>query len=260
MFRCLTGTAGLFFCSALLVAQQIGQPAPKGVPARSSPADYTAHISAGGLTYAASLVPADQVKHIFAFDISKNYVVFEVAVYPEASAQADLDPENFIVRSSPSGDSVRPTDSVTVASVIQQKNLPPLPSRTPPVTVATQVGYETGTDPYTGRRVHGTYTSTEVGVAGADNGVGAGPQRLPSPGGYPQDRELLENQLSDKSLPAEKVQHATAGYLYFTSSSLKKKADGVYELEYLSSSQEPVLNGASSSSQKVQLRIPAKTR
>jgi hypothetical protein len=124
------------------------------------------------------------------------------------------------------------------------------------VTASTEVGYESGRDPYTGQRVHGTDTATQVGV-GAGNDA---PRPMPSPGGYPQDRELLENQLWDKSLPGGRVLGPTAGYLYFSSAALlKKKASGVYEIEYLSSGQEPVLNG-NAAQQKIQLRIPMKSR
>jgi hypothetical protein len=251
MSRCVTGTAGVLLCCAVAFAQQ----QPRGVPARSSPNNYTAHLTVDGLTYAASLVPADEVKHIFAFDISKSYIVFEVAVYSQTGLPVNLEPDGFVVRSSQTGDSARRADSTTVASVIQQKNIPPPPSKVGPVTASTEVGYESGRDPYTGQRVHGTYTAAQVGVGAGDNG----PRPMPSPGGYPQDRELLENQLWDKSLPGGRSPGPTAGYLYFSSASLKKKASGVYELEYLSSGQEPVLNG-SAVQRKIQLRIPMKSR
>jgi hypothetical protein len=252
MSRFVTGTAGLLLCSAMAFAQQ---PQSRGVPARSAPGDYAAHVMVDGVTYAASLVPADTVKHVFAFDISKTYVVFEVAVYPNAGSPLKLEPDGFVLRPSQNGEPVRNTDSTTVASVIQQKNVPPPPSKVGPIVAATTVGYESGRDPYTGQRVHGTYTSTQVGVGAGDDGS----RPMPSPGGYPQDRELLENQLWDKSLPAGKSSGPTAGYLYFSSASLKKKANGAYELEYLGSDQEPVLNG-STRQEKIQLRVPAKSR
>lgn len=250
MVRLLTGLAALSFGSAMIFAQQ-----PRGVPARSSPDDYAAHLSANGVTYAASVLSPAEVKHAFAFDISKSYVVFEVAVYPQSSVRMDLDPDGFIARSSHTGEPQRPSDSVTVASDIQQKNLPPPPSKGPAVTASTAIGYESGTDPYTGQRYHGTYTASQVAVDNRDNF----PPVAPSPGGYPQDRALLENQLWDKSLPQAKIERPTAGYLYFPSSLLKKKSSGEYELEYLGSGNQPVLNG-STSSQKILLVMPAKTR
>src|ERR1700684_1861063 len=99
MVRFVTGAVAVWLCSSILSAQQ-APPQPKGGPARSSPTDYTAQVSTGGVTYAAALLSADQVKHAFAFDISKSYVVFEVAVYPQASSPVEIDPDGYIARSS----------------------------------------------------------------------------------------------------------------------------------------------------------------
>ncbi|MDQ2840589.1 MAG: hypothetical protein M3Y72_06040, partial [Acidobacteriota bacterium] len=203
---------------------------PHGLPARASANDYAAHVQVGDVTYAASLLSPDQVKHTFAFDVSKMYLVFEVAVYPGGSSTAPvpLDPKGFVIGVG-RGDVVHRADAVTVASVIQQKNLPKPSSREGSVVASTEVGYESGTDPYTGRRVHGTYTDTQVGVGtGRDNG----PTAYPRSGGYPQDRQLLEDQLWDKSLPENKILRATAGYIYFPISLLKKQPNGLYTLEY----------------------------
>jgi hypothetical protein len=80
--------------------------------------------------------------------------------------------------------------------------------------------------------------------------VGGGPvPQFPSPGGWPQDRELLEQQLAERSLPAGRFDHPVAGYLYFPHSLLKKKAKGVYELVYLA---DPAGT--------VELIVPAKNR
>ena len=242
----------LFLIAAQIVSGQTRQ--PQGVPARSAPTDYAAHVEVGGVNYAASLLSADEVKHSFAFDISKTYVVFEVAVYPATTqkAPASLDPEGFVVQTSASGDVAHRADSVTVASVIQQKNLPPLPSSPKPaVAVSTEVGYESGRDPYTGQRVHGTYTDTQVAV-GKDNR----PPNYPQPGGYPQDRELLEAQLWEKSLPEGKLTRPAAGYLYFPASLLKKRPGGIYRLEYLGSADQEAAGSAPL--EKAELQIPSK--
>ena len=251
MHRFVTGAAALFLCSGVVFAQQ-----PRGVPARSAPADYTSQVTVNGVTYAASLLSPEQVKHAFAFDISRSYVVFEVGLYPTAGTRLNLDPDGFVVRSSHAGEDIRSSDSVTVASDIQQKNLPPPPSNRPSVTASTAIGYESGTDPYTGQRYHGTYTASQVSV---DNSRDNLPPVMPSPGGYPQDRALLENQLFDKSLPQARIDRPTAGYLYFPSSLLKKKTGREYELEYLGSDQQPVLNRGAST-QKVVLMVPARTK
>ncbi len=254
-FRNLTAVQGAFllFSAGVIWAQQ---PSPRahGVPVRATPGDYPVHLQVNDVTYAASLVPPNEVKHIFAYDITKEYVVFEVAVYPGVGSQMNIDPGGFVVRIPRTGDVAHNADSVTVASVIQQENLPKPPSKVGPVMASTEVGYESGTDPYTGQRVHGTYTATQVGV-GAGNDPG--PPRYPAPGGYPQDRQLLSSQLWDKSLPEGNIQRPTAGYLYFPASLLKKKSNGVYALQYLGPQDQPQLANAAA---KVELSVPAKTR
>ncbi len=138
------GAVFLTICSLAFSQQQ-----PRGVRARSSPGDYAAQVTVAGITYAASLLPADEVKHLFAFDISKTYVVFEVAVFPRTISDFVLNADSFVVRSIQTGDPVRRADSATVASVIQQKNAPP-PNGS--VIASAEIGYESGRDPVTGRR------------------------------------------------------------------------------------------------------------
>ena len=75
MIRLLTGAAAIWLCSSVIWAQQPAPLQPRGVAPRSTPADYTAHVSINGVTYAASLLSPAEVKHAFAFDISRSYVV-----------------------------------------------------------------------------------------------------------------------------------------------------------------------------------------
>ncbi len=253
----LSQLAVALFCSAAASAQLPPQKQQsRGVPPRTSPADYPAHLELKGANYAAALLSSDQVKHIFAFDISKSYVVFEVAVYPAAGSRLEIDPDGFVVRGAQTADFIHPADSITVASVIQQKNLPRQSQKTGVVVASTEIGYESGHDPYTGRPVHGTYTASQVGVGTGPDGC---PPPMPSPGGYPQDRELLEDQLWGTSLPEGAIVRPTAGYLYFPASSLKKKAGNSYELDYLGSGRDepPPL---AATPQKIQLQVPAKSR
>lgn len=247
MSRACIGAAALCVCSSLLFAQR----QPQGIGARSSPSEYAAQTTVAGVTYAASLIPAKELKHLFPFDISKHYVVFELALYPGAGSHLDLNRDGFVAKTAIFGDPVRSADSITIASVIQQSNTPAQPPRMADVTVGSEVGYESGVDPYTGQRVHGTYTATQVGVSNRDNT----PPLMPKPGSTPQDRDMLEYQLWERSLPGGQIHQAIAGYLYFPSS-LLKKAHGTYYLEYAGS--EPVLNN-SASPQKIQLQIPTKT-
>ncbi|MBV9033875.1 MAG: hypothetical protein JO182_05225 [Acidobacteriaceae bacterium] len=238
------GTRALFFalCSTLLL---YGQDQPKGIHPRSKPEDYAAHmqIQSHGMIIAATALSPDEVKHLFAFDISKNYVVFEVACYPEANGRLQLQADDFVVKTNDKLELAHRADSQTVAASIQQKNTPRSPS-TPTIYTEANVGYESGTDPYTGRRVHGVYTGGGVGVSNYPT-----PQ-YPGPGGYPQDRELLENQLWNKSLPDGTFTAPVAGYLYFPSALLKKKTNGGYLLQYQSADL----------SSRMDLQVPAKTK
>ncbi len=65
---------------------------------RLSAADYAASASGEGVTYAATQLAPDQVKYMFASDISKVYLVFEVACYPSAQANSAVRPYDFLVK------------------------------------------------------------------------------------------------------------------------------------------------------------------
>ncbi len=218
-----------------------------GIPPRATPADYSASFQTKNAIFAASLLPADQVKHIFAVDISKTYLVFEVALYPPQNAKVTIGADDFLVKSGANSEFVHSADAVTVASVIQQKNTPRPPSgRNVEVVPSASVGYESGTDPYTGRRVHGVYTEAGVGVG---PNPGPDPRFPPPPGSSPYDRQLLEAELARRALPSGQFTAPVAGYLYFPASRVKKNSAGAYELDYLGDN-----------TAKVQLQIPLKNR
>lgn len=230
----------------LPVAKIPAQTGP-GIPPRGAPADYAVTLRTKNSSYAASLLPADEVKQIFAVDISKTYLVFEIACYPDPNGRVKIASDDFLLKTNGNSEFVHSADAVTVASVIQQKNTPRPPGgRDVAIVPSASVGYESGTDPYTGRRVHGVYTEAGVGV-GVD--PGPDPRFPPPPGSSPYDRQILEAQLAQKALPSGQFTTPVAGYLYFPASRAKKKSDGTYELSYLG---DP--------SAKVQLQVPAKSR
>jgi hypothetical protein len=76
---CLRALRSLLLCPALLLAQQSTAPPNRGVTPRSAAHEYPAQVTDGAITYAAAVVPQAQAKHLFAFEISKRYVAFEVA-------------------------------------------------------------------------------------------------------------------------------------------------------------------------------------
>jgi hypothetical protein len=214
-------------CTLGLLSLTLVAGTPPGIPPRATPDQYSAQGAQNGNVFAASLLPPDQVKHLFAFDISKDYLVFEVACYPAAQTSLKIEPASFLLNGGKEKEPVRPSDAQSVAGQIQSKNTPRLPSTSPQVYTTAGVGHESGTDPITGRRVHGTYTNVGAGV-----GVGNSPDNppsLPTPGGWPQDRELLQQQLAARALPEGSFERPVAGYLYFPRALIKNKKD-VYQL------------------------------
>lgn len=207
-----------------------------------SPSDYAVSAQLNGATLAASILSSDQVKHIFAVDISKSYVVIEVACFPGPNTSLDVHPDDFLIKTGTKGEFVHPADGVTVASAIQGKTLPPPPSRSTVHTEAA-VGYQTGTDAY-GRRVHSVYTEAGAGV-----GPDSNPPPDPRPGSSPQDRQNLEDQLMDRFLGEGRTAAPVAGYLYFPTASLKKSPANTYQLQYFGDA-----------GQKVDLSVTAKGR
>jgi len=238
--------------ATVLISIASAQTPVTGVRARATPADYAVSQESNHATYAASLIPAEQVKHLFPIDISKIYLVFEVACYPSQSGPVALNPvavnpRDFLIKSASHSEFVHPTDALTIAAFIQDKRTPPsLPGRGPQVTTEVGVGYESGRDPYTGQRVHGTYTEAGVGVTN-NPGPDMYPPR-PRPGSSPQDRQALENELSDKSLPQGTFTAPVAGFLYFAAEPLRKSKE-TYDLQHLDGS-----------AGKVDLMVPAKQK
>jgi hypothetical protein len=224
---------------------------PKGVHPRATPDDYAVKATATGDTYAASLVPAEQAKHLFAFDITGKYLVFEIACFPGENKSVQIDADDFVIKHGDKGELTHPVESSAVALAIQLQNLPKMPRRNGEVYTEAHVGYESGRDPVTGQRVNGVYGG---GGAGVERGGGPPPPNYPRPGGMPEDRELLQTQLQERGLPAGKFDHAVAGYLYFPRAAVKKDGSGSYALEHLGET------NAAGVSETVELAIPTKSR
>lgn len=227
---------------------------PKGLPPKPAPSDYAVQGTWQHATFAASLVPTKQVEHLFAFDISKSFVVFEVACYADSAAETRLSRVAFVVKTNASGDTAHNSEPETVASAVQRQNLPSMPSsHDSDVVTSANIGYERGTDPYTGRPVSGVYGGAGVGVEHGGPDRYPAPQN-PKPGGTSEDRRLLETQLRARSLPEGPVHQSVAGYLYFRKSDIKPQADGTYALEYMASDE------GSSATHAVMLAVPKKAR
>jgi hypothetical protein len=203
-----------------------------GLAPRPNAADYPARTTIKSATVAAALVAPEQVRKIFAADLSHaGYVVFEVAIYPEQNRPLDLTPADFMLRVPPDGSTMRPAEPAVVAAATipydkHTSNPPSLPGKVQ-VYTETTIGYESG-GPY---RRGGVYTGGGVGV-----GVGDHPVPPPPPPSSPkskdQARDELEALLSAKALPAGRIAQPVAGYLYFPKPSSKHKIDR-YELTWL---------------------------
>ncbi len=225
---------------------------PKGVHPRATPDDYAVKAAGNGATYAVSLIPADQARHLFAFDITGKYLVFEIACFPKESQPLQVDPDDFLIKRE-KGELTHETEASAVALAIQVENSPrPHPSSNTQVMTEAHVGYESGRDPVTGQRVGGVYEGGGVGVE--HGGPDQRPPDYPRPGGTPDDRRVLETQLQERQLPTGKFDHAVAGYLYFLKSAVKRDSGGNYLLEHLGET------NAAGVSETVELVIPGKNR
>ena len=227
----------------------------KGIPARPSASDYAARAQWQHATFAASLVPAKQAQHLFAFDISRSYLIFEVACYADDKASLKISRDAFVVKVNASGDSIHNADATTVASTIQRQNAPPMPSaHSGNIETAASIGYSHGTDPYTGRPVSGVYTSGGVAAESGDRRDMPPPDTSSKPGGTYEDRKMLEAQLRVRGLPDGPVDHAVAGYLFFRKSDVKAQPDDTYALQYLAD------DDGSGATHAVTISVPKKSK
>jgi hypothetical protein len=235
----------IFALGSICVCGQ--DPHQKGVHPRATPDDYAVRASGNSATYAASFIPADQAKQLFAFDITGKYVVFEIACFPKDNQPLQIDADDFLIKRD-KGEMAHEADPAAVAAAIQTANAPRPSTQNTQVVTEAHIGYESGRDPGTGQRVNGTYAGGGVGV---EHG-GAPPPDYPRPGGMPVDRDLLQSQLQARQLPSGKFDHAIAGYLYFPRSAMKRDSNGNYVLQHLGET------NAAGVSETVELAIPGK--
>jgi hypothetical protein len=84
------------FATAMLA--RAGVPPDTGVPPRDASTDYSAHGPAAAATIAADIIPANQVAKMFSSEISKDYIVVEVAIYPDNGVPFDVKLSDFALR------------------------------------------------------------------------------------------------------------------------------------------------------------------
>jgi hypothetical protein len=147
-----------------------------GVPPQDSGSRYQAHREADEATIAASLIPPREAAKLFTSDVSKRYIVMEVAVYPRSGHEVDIQLLDFQLKRESGGKS-RPANPEEVASV-WRRGRPALPYRPP--------------------------------TQGAPNEINGPAMYSSGP-----DARALEEKLQRLALPRGRTNRAVAGYLYF---------------------------------------------
>jgi len=210
----------IFLCLILSVFSGLAAAGdPAGVPLRPLPSNYSARQSAQTATIAAAIVPSGQAAKMFSPEIAKQYIVVEVAVYPESGNTVDVKPLLFTLRIGDRFNNAEQPGDVA----------PPPPSlrpgvgQSPRVTAETGVAYGRTTSPANGRSSQNLETYSNVTVA-----TGAAP---PAPPSSVPDPRILADKLWNKALPEGQTAKAVAGYVYFPRYAKKRKSDAL-ELSY----------------------------
>lgn len=198
-----------------------------GISPRSSPADYPVHQAAPGITVAATVLTAKEIKKIFPMNLdSAGYVVVEIGVFPEQGTQVKVDTDQFRLQI---GDDRTMRRAVEPAEIMADRqggkhHAPPqLPGNLPVSTTAT-IGYESG-GPYNRGGVY-TGASTTVGTGGP-----VGQPYPPPPPQAGKDPDDIEHDMVDKELATGMTTVPVAGYLYFAKPRQKQKNPS-YDLTY----------------------------
>jgi hypothetical protein len=222
------GTFCWIVCGALLMipAAVAGD---DGVPPRRSASDYPVQQNvkapAGLAAVGAAIVPADQVRKMFSSDISRDYIVVEVAMYPADGRSFEADRYDFGLKiGGAKGDRVAHADSPSDVALPPYERRPDLGGPESKVNVTQEAGVAVArsNDPYYGKRTSvGTYEGTTVSN-------GPAPRSQPAPSGV--DYHAIEAKLRDKALPDGPTAKPVAGYLYFQAS--KKRKNDELELQY----------------------------
>jgi hypothetical protein len=192
----------------------------RGVPPRAQPSDYAVHQTTGDVTMAAAIVPSRQIEKMFSAEVARQYIVVEVAVYPQNGRVFDLDWFDFGLKI---GDTVAyvelPRD---VATPWREKNR--IPDKPVTVTSDTGVVYTRSSDPVYGRR-SGWEVYQGVGVTND-------PRAATPPDPPRQDPQRVEQRVLETMIPQGPTSTAVAGYLFFPQYNLKRHKGDAMELQW----------------------------
>jgi len=193
-----------------------------GVPPRAKASDYPVSRDAQAATIGAALVPPALAKKLFPADVSKDYVVVEVGVYPVTGQIADVDSFDFGLKLGPD-DVSHPRNPEEIVSMWVEKNAPKPPDKPVDVHGETGVVYQSGNDPAYGRtKGWGTYS-----------GVGVGVNEPTPPQPLSMDPRVVDAIIRGRALPEGPAARPIAGYLYFPVVSRKHKNAAPMELQYI---------------------------
>jgi hypothetical protein len=169
---------------------------------------YPASITVDGVGIGAAILNPSQVKQRFVTDLGRDFLVVELALFPNNGVDLALDAEKFALRINRQEGALRSENPKVIAAALQQADES---GRDIAVIPHVGVGYESGGvryDPTTGtyRRGGGLYTSTGVAVVVGDP-ANSPPSR--------KNEEVMALELTEKGLPAGTFQKPVAGHLYF---------------------------------------------
>jgi hypothetical protein len=179
------------------------------VAPRPKPTDYPAHDSVKTAVLAAAMVPPEQVKKIFSAETAKQYIVVEVAVYPEDGHSMDIDLLDFELKA---GDQfVRASEPRDIGlTTWPSAKDPSIGSRGPNVTAETGVIVAHETDPLTGRPRTSVGTYEGVAVSNYPR-----PDPPPAPPRNNPNQSDTEDKMRRLALPEGPAKSRMAGYMYF---------------------------------------------
>lgn len=162
------------------------------------------------------MLPPNQVSKMFSRDIARDYIVVEVAIYPESRVPFDVAASDFALRV---GQKVGRADQPSEVFPWQEKR--DAAGRLPvEVTAETGAVYGRSNDPLYGPG-QGPGTYSRVG------GLAPPPNDIPSPPDPRTDPRVLYDKIQRFALPEGMTKTAIAGYLYFPQHSKRKKSDEI---------------------------------
>lgn len=173
---------------------------------------YRYYAVDGEYSIGVTLLTADQAETRISTPLSKSFYVVEVAFFPKKDQTARVDWKQFTLKEPDFNRASQPMEAKEVAATVHK--FAKKPKRTVSVAPGASVGVAS-TRPYPTRtgQINDPY-GRDTGV-GTSVGVGVGIGSEEQPGGRPEDRPVMEQELQDLALTEGIVSKPAAGMLYF---------------------------------------------